>query len=345
MTDDFNKQFGQQCIETLQSIKVLTGNNIKLKASDVTATEMTLLQLMQKVMFDDSLVGIRKDCRPFISQSSKFVRARQELKHYAYWSGFQAIDIDFKQSEASKLAKPILHKMLVRYPWYAGIALSTSGNGLHIYTINKPMDAPQDAFGVFMSNDVLQKMKQNYMDAYELKSYIIWKMLVMVYDELIAVGLDEEIAKQVHPIYNTTTRQIGRQGKLSNAQVLDPSMCKISQVLLITHDADMFVNANCKLLECAEFDVHMYAGSDERFKVDVLKQQFDRIRGRFDMKRQSHMKSVIGTDQEFTDRGDITVEQWGNLATCTPQNYDNVGRYRMAYTLAWLYDQIGRAHV
>lgn len=50
------------------------------------------------------------------------------------WNGFQVIDMDIKDEQLSKKLKSVLFERLKKYNWFIGIALSSSGKGLHIYT-------------------------------------------------------------------------------------------------------------------------------------------------------------------------------------------------------------------
>lgn len=55
-------------------------------------------------------------------------------KAFDQWSGFQVIDMDIKNEEFALYLKKELFKRLKKYNWFFGIALSSSGKGLHIYT-------------------------------------------------------------------------------------------------------------------------------------------------------------------------------------------------------------------
>lgn len=50
------------------------------------------------------------------------------------WNGFQVIDMDIKDADIAVKLKRVLFERLKKYNWFVGVALSSSGKGLHIYT-------------------------------------------------------------------------------------------------------------------------------------------------------------------------------------------------------------------
>lgn len=50
------------------------------------------------------------------------------------WGGFQVIDMDIKDVRFATILKEEIFKRLVKYNWFLGVAFSSSGKGLHIYT-------------------------------------------------------------------------------------------------------------------------------------------------------------------------------------------------------------------
>ena len=58
----------------------------------------------------------------------------QGKKAFLLWNGWQVIDMDIKDRDiATKLKEHIFHD-LKKYNWFLGVAFSSSGKGLHIYT-------------------------------------------------------------------------------------------------------------------------------------------------------------------------------------------------------------------
>lgn len=50
------------------------------------------------------------------------------------WGGFQVIDMDIKDVKFATILKEEIFKRLAKYNWFLGVAFSSSGKGLHIYT-------------------------------------------------------------------------------------------------------------------------------------------------------------------------------------------------------------------
>ena len=55
-------------------------------------------------------------------------------KAFDQWGGLQIIDMDIKDRRLSEYLKTEIFKRLVKYNWFLGVAFSSSGKGLHIYT-------------------------------------------------------------------------------------------------------------------------------------------------------------------------------------------------------------------
>lgn len=70
------------------------------------------------------------------------------------WSGFQVIDMDIKNREHAIYLKKHIFRRLVKYNWFLGIAFSSSGAGLHIYTKIRVDDnnSPQARKLLYLSN-------------------------------------------------------------------------------------------------------------------------------------------------------------------------------------------------
>src|SRR5574344_1258766 len=53
---------------------------------------------------------------------------------FLQWNGLQIIDMDIKDSNMALNLKQNIFESLNKYNWFLGVALSSSGSGLHIYT-------------------------------------------------------------------------------------------------------------------------------------------------------------------------------------------------------------------
>jgi hypothetical protein len=158
---------------TYNDIKILVNANFQSQNSADT-------WLNPDGVFDDikteKYSNLSKSNRPAISQSFKFSRPKNDIESYLHWNGFQPIDLDINNSVIAPIVKQILEKMLFKYNWVHSIALSTSKNGLHIYTYTKPLNLPDDSL-------IAANMQHEYyMDAFEYKQMVIWKACCIAYD-------------------------------------------------------------------------------------------------------------------------------------------------------------------
>ena len=60
------------------------------------------------------------------------------------WNGWQVVDMDIKNHETALALKPVIFNALRKCNWFLGVVLSSSGNGLHIYT---KIAIPEDIHG------------------------------------------------------------------------------------------------------------------------------------------------------------------------------------------------------
>ncbi|WIC41494.1 hypothetical protein MA9V1_230 [Chryseobacterium phage MA9V-1] len=275
-----------------------------------------------------------KERRPTISQSSTNHRPLNDTNEYLGWNGLQPIDIDIRNKTCATLVKKILEKTLYKYHWCHSIALSTSGSGLHVYTYTEPISTFTAEASMAAS-----MLREYYLDAYEYKLMVLWKALHLAYDVMLELGVDEEVAKCCHPIDHGHVDAAGKP-----LDVLDVTSSRISQPLIITADPtiskneDNFVFMDLMLPDVLTF----YAGVDEKYRMNILKEQFDRIRNRYGVSLVNG-KVVYADNHEFDNsfKDKIKFEE-GEIKDlynqANPMYYDNTKRYRMAYTLAYLFD-------
>ena len=64
---------------------------------------------------------------------------------FVLWNGFQVIDMDIKDADMANKIKRHIFSKLYKCNWFMGVALSSSGKGLHIYTkITIPQEDTED---------------------------------------------------------------------------------------------------------------------------------------------------------------------------------------------------------
>ena len=111
-----------ECNVTIfDSIKSTTGGHI-----------CTLLDLL-KTLISPENKSVTKINRKVIYPTSNGERPIGK-NAFNLWNGFQVIDMDIKDEAMAKKLKVVLFEHLKKYNWFIGVALSSSGKGLHVYT-------------------------------------------------------------------------------------------------------------------------------------------------------------------------------------------------------------------
>ena len=117
----YNKRLLECGVTIFDKIKMTTGGHA-----------CTLLDLYN-IITDPSNKNINKQNRKVIYSTANGERPVGK-NAFDLWNGFQVIDMDIKNAELANKLKIILFEHLKKYNWFFGIALSSSGQGLHIYT-------------------------------------------------------------------------------------------------------------------------------------------------------------------------------------------------------------------
>ena len=132
---------------------------------------------------------------------------------YDRWNGFQVIDMDIKNRDFAVYLKKELFKRLRKYNWFFGVAFSSSGKGLHIYT---KIRIPQ--------SDDSRKKKMLYLVNYRHKYSFVYLACTKIIESMV----DEE-------------------GKPIQKDVLlkwlDMAMFKPQQGAFIGYDPDPMINS------------------------------------------------------------------------------------------------------
>ena len=130
--------------------------------------------------------SVPKTRRKVIFSTSNGVRPTGD-NAYDIWNGFQVIDMDIKDAEMAKKLKYCLFKSLHKCNWFLGVAFSSSGMGLHIYTkiaIPENVDVPvMEGY----NNQVLadtQKRKVLYLTNFRHKFSFVYIACLSVAEEL-----------------------------------------------------------------------------------------------------------------------------------------------------------------
>lgn len=123
-TDDEQQQFDKR----LEECKITLCDNKKAKDGRVI-TFATMLDMIT----DPTRMNIKKQNRSMVYPSNNGVRPIGKTA-FNIWGGFQVIDMDIDDRDTAIYFKKNLFKRLKKYNWFFGIAFSSSGKGLHIYT-------------------------------------------------------------------------------------------------------------------------------------------------------------------------------------------------------------------
>ena len=134
-SEDEKKQFAKR----LQECQITICDNIRQ-----TTGAVCTLESLVNILTNEFNKNIAKTNRKVVYSTSNGERPIGK-KAFKLWNGFQVIDMDIKDSTiATKLKRHIFHK-LNKCNWFMGVALSSSGKGLHIYTkISIPQDSESD---------------------------------------------------------------------------------------------------------------------------------------------------------------------------------------------------------
>ena len=123
-TPEEKKSFSKRLTES----NILICNNIKAHEGKLA----TLLDLLG-VIVNPNNEKINKMDRK-VAFSSYTAERPVGSKAFDLWNGFQVIDLDIKDRVKASIVKKRLFERLKKYNWFLGIAWSSSGKSLHVYT-------------------------------------------------------------------------------------------------------------------------------------------------------------------------------------------------------------------
>ena len=126
---DLTKEEKNRYVERLKESKVTIFDNIKQTTG---GHQCTLLDVL-KTIISPSNKNIPKVNRRVLYTSANGERPIG-ANAYNMWSGLQIIDMDIKDASMAVKLKKVLFEHLNKYNWFVGVALSSSGKGLHVYT-------------------------------------------------------------------------------------------------------------------------------------------------------------------------------------------------------------------
>ncbi len=118
--DDFYARMEESTITFCKSIRDKTG-------------QIGTLHNLYNFIHDTKYKDVKKTDRLVVYSSTD---GNRPIGNNAFdaWGGFQVIDMDIKNRAHAETLKQEIFKRLVKYNWFLGVAFSSSGKGLHIYT-------------------------------------------------------------------------------------------------------------------------------------------------------------------------------------------------------------------
>lgn len=264
------------------------------------------LDIVISTITNSAYKSVPKTRRKAIFSTSNGVRPTGDAA-YDIWNGFQVIDMDIKNAEMAKKLKMHLFKSLHKCNWFLGIAYSSSGMGLHIYTkiaVPENVDVPvMEGYNSQVLADT-QKRKVLYLTNFRHKFSFVYIACLSAAEEL---GFKKE----------------------DLLKWLDKAMNKPQQGAFLGYDPHPFINTGF-------FEDFIYIDFDNVSEI-----------GAADVDWISHpdLRSIF-KGQEWmelnSDNGlNITAEADDLIVNAhTKVHYKHNERWRLANTLVALYDKV-----
>lgn len=125
---DCSKEEQEQFSERIEESTLTFCNNIKAKEG-----KMGTLKTLINMLMDPRRANVPKIERNVLYTSTDGQRPIG-AKAFDQWGGLQIIDMDIKNREHAEYLKQEIFNRLIKYNWFLGVAFSSSGKGLHVYT-------------------------------------------------------------------------------------------------------------------------------------------------------------------------------------------------------------------
>lgn len=275
-----------------------------------------------------------KSNRPCVSQSTKDSRPTNDLKSLAYWNGLFVVDIDIKNERVAKAIIKHYQKYLYKLKHVLWVTLSTSGNGIHIYTLVRPP--------ITQADDMLslEFMRQEYENVTSKTMYFAMSMLTLAIDE-----------------YHTSRRYGDEDAELNealdfthNPKLFDKSTAKLSQLVAISSYSDIAINPNFIYDMFTDDSDYVQAVKTDKTLSYETKQKLLEDATKATAKTLQLQNDINGHQNFNYDRNSIQFpeDEMSNtdalLTKCKKIHLDNDGRYRLAYTLAFIWQITSTKH-
>ena len=171
----------EQFKKRLKECQITLCTGIKSHSGDAVTLDKVI-----STIIDPANKNIPKTQRKAIFSTSNGIRPVGDSA-YDNWNGFQVIDMDIKDATMAKKLKTKLFKALHKCNWFLGVAFSSSGMGLHIYTkiaIPEMIDVPvMQGYNSQTITDT-QKKKMLYLTNFRHKFSFVYIACLTVAEEL-----------------------------------------------------------------------------------------------------------------------------------------------------------------
>ena len=222
MPEEVKNQLISETFIPYTSPYITLGTNIRTKQTEGSYSISDLYGLIK----DPKYKNLAKEDRKPIYATGRNIRPVSD-NGYQVWSGFQAFDVDIKDTIIANEAKNFIYNELIKYPWFIGVALSSSGNGLHIYTA---IDLTSK-----YSTLPLNEQKEIHKFCYYQKHILINNTFLEEYGT--TYSKTSKIDREKHPNLHVVETW------------MDTAMDKPQQGIFLTHDPQVLFNPNFILME------------------------------------------------------------------------------------------------
>ena len=251
--------------------------------------------------------NVQKTSRKVIYATNDGTRQAGDLAYDA-WNGWQVIDMDIKDRDMAKKLKAKLFKSLHKCNWFLGIAYSSSGMGLHIYTkiaIQENLGGIIESMG-YQTGSITDTARKRllYLTNFRHKYSFVYIACLAVADEL---GFTKE----------------------NLLSWMDKSMGRPQQGAFIGYDPHPFINTGF-------FEDFIYTDFDNATEIGAIE---------VDWISHPDLRSIF-KGQEWMELNEdnglnITAEADDLIVNAhTKIHYKHNERWRLANTLVALYDKV-----
>jgi hypothetical protein len=312
-----NKLFG-----VLLSRNYITNNQVTLLENSFTNND-SVINVFKTRTIGEILFEITNDENMFLVKELRhqiymtFDGLRPSGNDYHKWNGLQVLDLDLSVwiSLGNSLSnlKTLIHRELSKFHWYMWTCLSTSGNGLHIYTkVTPPHHVWLDVF----KNENMCKYwyKINYVTKYNTVNSIL------------------KYLSDTHTKYN-----IKFDSEVFENKYLDVTVGRITSGIKITYDSNVLINENF-------VDLHVGLGLTQTINVSESNHYGDKYSNEFEvknylMREDSKLIKLINNEMLVDDRihiEEIDLSKFVKLnSSFNEDKITELPRKSINYTIRW----------